>query len=138
MEHSGLCLMNSEVRFFCKQGVRIYKRHFCVAKCLLGQPQTLCVLHPLDAGCAFVPNASITKKDHRGLFPKAGAILGGLCLSGLRFFLGSLFFGEKHLYILLCFHQFLHLIPCLAVGWISGFLLRKQCRVFRVQFFYLW
>ena len=36
MEHSGLCLMNSEVRFFCKQGVRIYKRHFCVEKCLLG------------------------------------------------------------------------------------------------------
>lgn len=70
--------------------------------------------------------------------PQTGRILGGLCLSGLRFFLGSLFFSEKHLYILLCFHQFLHLIPCLAVGWISGFLLRKQCRVFRVQFFYLW
>ena len=67
-----------------------------------------------------------------------GRILGVLCLSGLRFFLGSLFFGEKHLYILLCFHQFLHLIPCLAIGWISSFLLRKQCRVFRVQFFYLW
>ena len=67
-----------------------------------------------------------------------GRILGVLCLSGLRFFLGGLFFCEEHLYILLRFHQFLHLVPRLSVGWISGFLLRKQCRVFRVQLFYLW
>ena len=67
-----------------------------------------------------------------------GRILGVLCLSGLRFFLGGLFFCEKNLYILLCFHQFLHLITRLAVGWISSFLLRKQCGVFCVQFFYLW
>ena len=44
-----------------------------------------------------------------------GRILGVLCLSGLRFFLGGLFFYEKNLYILLCFHQFLHLITRLAV-----------------------
>ena len=35
-----------------KQGFCLYKRHFCVAKCLLGCAQTPCVLHPLDAGCA--------------------------------------------------------------------------------------
>ena len=67
-----------------------------------------------------------------------GRILGVLCLSGLRFFLGDLFFCEEHLYILLSFHQFLHLITRLAVGWISSFLLRKQCGVFGIQFFYLW
>ena len=63
-----------------------------------------------------------------------GRILGVLCLSGLRFFLGGLFFCEEHLYILLRFHQFLHLVPRLSVGWISGFLLRKQCRVFILAF----
>ena len=31
---------------------------FCVAKCLLGGAQTPCVLHPMDAGCAFLRNAS--------------------------------------------------------------------------------
>ena len=54
------------------------------------------------------------------------------------FSLVAFFFYEKNLYILLCFHQFLHLITRLAVGWISSFLLRKQCGVFCVQFFYLW
>lgn len=50
-----------------------------------------------------------------------GRILGVLCLSGLRFFLGGLFFCEEHLYILLRFHQFLHLVPRLSVGWIIIF-----------------
>ena len=36
-----------------------YKRHFCVAKCLLGCAQTPFVLHRADAGCAFFRNASI-------------------------------------------------------------------------------
>ena len=43
-------------------GVRIYKCHFCFAKCLLGCAQTPFVLHRADAGCAFVPNTFITKK----------------------------------------------------------------------------
>ena len=67
-----------------------------------------------------------------------GRILGVFCLAGLRFFLGVFFLGEEQLYILLCFFQFLHFIPCLTVGWISSFLLRKQCGVFGIQFFYLW
>lgn len=84
-----------------------------------------------------MPNASITKKNTEDS-PRAGAILGVLCLSGLHFFLGSLFFCEEHLDILLCFHQLLHLIPRLAIGRIGSFLLRKQCGVFCVQLFYLW
>ena len=35
------------------------------SKCLLGCAQTPCVLHPVDAGCAFVPNAFITKRRDR-------------------------------------------------------------------------
>ena len=35
----------------CKQCLRIYKDHFCVAKILVGKSQTL-ELHPLDAGLA--------------------------------------------------------------------------------------
>ena len=45
-----------------KQGFCLYKRHFCVAKCLLGCAQTPFVLHRADAGCAFVLNTFITKK----------------------------------------------------------------------------
>ena len=65
-------------------------------------------------------------------------ILGVFCLTSLRFFLGVFFLGEEQLHILLCFFQFLHFIPCLTVGWICCFLLRKQCSVFGIQFFYLW
>ena len=32
------------------------------SKCLLGCAQSPIVLHRADAGCAFVPNTSITKK----------------------------------------------------------------------------
>ena len=63
MEHSGLCLMNSEVRFFCKQGSCLYNCSFCFAKCLLENTQT-CELHPLDAGCAI---ASLKEKTPRHL-----------------------------------------------------------------------
>ena len=65
-------------------------------------------------------------------------ILGVFCLTSLQFFLGVFFLGEEQLHILLCFFQFLHFIPCLTVGWICCFLLRKQCSVFGIQFFYLW
>lgn len=40
-----------------KQGVCLYKRHFCFAKMLVGNSQTLCDLHRTAAGCAFLPNA---------------------------------------------------------------------------------
>ena len=66
-----------------------------------------------------------------------GRILGVLCLSGLRFFLGDLFFCEEHLYILLSFHQFLYLIPCLAVLRVRRFLFCQQLSVFDIQFLYL-
>lgn len=62
-----------------------------------------------------------------------GRILGVFCLAGLRFFLGVFFHGEEQLHILLCFFQFLHFIPCLTVGWICCFLLRKQCSVFGME-----
>jgi hypothetical protein len=37
---------------------------------LLGCAQTPFDLHRVDAGCAFVPNTSITKKDSLGLSHK--------------------------------------------------------------------
>jgi len=40
------------------------------SKCLLGCAQTPFDLHRVDAGCAFVPNTSITKKDSLGLSHK--------------------------------------------------------------------
>lgn len=45
------------VRSASKQGLRIYKDHFCVAKRLLGDTQTL-ELHPMDAGLAS-PNEKV-------------------------------------------------------------------------------
>ena len=56
-----------------KQGFCLYKRHFCVAKCLLGCAQTPFVLHRTDASYAFVPNAFITKRrDRPEFFSKEG------------------------------------------------------------------
>ena len=113
----------SSMTLYQQAGHSYIQMPFLRCKMLVGiVPNPLCTA---SAGCRLriCAKCFYNEKDHRGLSQKAGAILGGLCLSGLRFFLGSLFFGEKHLYILLCFHQFLHLIPRLAVGWISGFLL---------------
>ncbi len=62
-----------------------------------------------------------------------GKILGVFCLAGLRFFLGVFFLGEEQLHILLCFFQFLHFIPCLTVGWVSGFFLGQQLCELRIQ-----
>ena len=44
-----------------------------------------------------------------------GRVLGGIRLSGLRFFDGVLFFRKKSFYVFLSPNQFLHLVPCLAV-----------------------
>lgn len=52
-----------------------------------------------------------------------GRVLGGIRLSGLRFFDGVLFSREKSFHVFLCPNQFLHLVPCLAVVRVSGFLL---------------
>ena len=52
-----------------------------------------------------------------------GRVLGGIRLSGLRFFDGVLFLCKEQLHILLRPQQRLHLLPCLAVVRVSGFLL---------------
>ena len=52
-----------------------------------------------------------------------GRVLGGIRLSGLRFFDGVFFSREKSFHVFLCPNQFLHLVPCLAVVRVSGFLL---------------
>ena len=52
-----------------------------------------------------------------------GRVLGGIRLSGLRFFDGVLFLCKKSFYVFLCPNQFLHLVPCFAVVRVSGFLL---------------
>ena len=138
MEHSGLCLMNSEVRFFLQAGRSYIQTPFLRCKMLVGiVPNPLCTA---SAGCRLriCAKCFYNEKKNTEDSPRAGAILGVLCLSGLHFFLGSLFFCEEHLDILLCFHQLLHLIPRLAIGRIGSFLLRKQCGVFCVQLFYLW
>ena len=49
-----------------KQCFRLYKNTFCVAKCLLGYAQPLCVLHPLDAGCA-IASLKVDRKVHHDL-----------------------------------------------------------------------
>ena len=49
-----------------KQCFRLYKNTFCVAKCLLGCAQPLCVLHPLDAGCA-IASLKVDRKVHHDL-----------------------------------------------------------------------
>lgn len=52
-EHIHLyCSLKRQAVHLCAQML------FCVAKCLLGGAQTPCVLHPMDAGCAFLRNAS--------------------------------------------------------------------------------
>ena len=51
-----------------------------------------------------------------------GRVLGGIRLSGLRFFDGVLFSREKSFHVFLCPNQFLHLVPCLATGVLVEFL----------------
>ena len=62
-----------------------------------------------------------------------GRVLGGIRLSGLRFFDGVLFFRKKSFYVFLSPNQFLHLVPCLAVVRVSGFLLGQQFWGLRLQ-----
>ena len=50
-------------------------------------------------------------------------LLGGIRLSGLRFFNGVLFLRKKAFHVFLCPNQFLHLISCLAVVRVGSFLL---------------
>ena len=49
-----------------------------------------------------------------------GRVLGGIHLSGLRFFDGVLFSRKKSFHVFLCPNQFLHLVPCLAVVRVSS------------------
>ena len=85
-----------------------------------------------DAGCASVPNTSITKKDSLGLFHK-GRILGYLRLSGLHFFSATLFLCKEQFYIFLCSKKLLHFFFRLAIVWVARFLFCQQLGIFRVQ-----
>ena len=62
-----------------------------------------------------------------------GRVLGGIRLSSLRFFDGVLFSRKKSFHVFLCPNQFLHLVPCLAVVRVSGFLLGQQFCKLRIQ-----
>ena len=62
-----------------------------------------------------------------------GRVLGGIHLSGLHFFDGVLFSRKKSFHVFLCPNQFLHLVPCLAVVRVSGFLLGQQLCKLRIQ-----
>ncbi len=55
-----------------------------------------------------------------------GRVLGGIRLSGLRFFDGVLFFRKKSFHVFLCPDQFLHLVPCFAIVRVGCFLLSQQ------------
>ena len=85
-----------------------------------------------DAGCAFVPNTSITKKDSLGLFHK-GRILGYLRLSGLHFFSATLFLIEEKLNIFLRSKKLLHFFFRFAIVRIACFLFCQQLRIFCIQ-----
>ena len=43
--------------------------------------------------------------------------------------LGVLFLRKEQFHILLCFYDFLHLIPCLSVLWVECFFLGEQSRI---------
>ena len=62
-----------------------------------------------------------------------GRVLGGIRLSGLRFFDGVLFFRKKSFYVFLSPNQFLHLVPCLAVVRVRCFLFGQQFCKLRIQ-----
>ena len=85
-----------------------------------------------DAGYAFVPNTSITKKDSLGLFHK-GRILGYLRLSGLHFFSATLFLCKEQFYIFLCTKKFLHFFFRFTIIQVYCFLFCQQLGIFRVQ-----
>ena len=85
-----------------------------------------------DAGCAFVPNTSITKKDSLGLFHK-GRILGYLRLSGLHFFNATLFLCKEQFYIFLCTKKLLHFFFRFAVVRVACLLFCQQLGIFFIQ-----
>lgn len=58
---------------------------------------------------------------------------GNLFLSSLLVLLCWLFLRKKSFYVFLCPNQFLHLIPCLAVVRVGGFLLGQQLCKLRIQ-----
>ena len=87
-----------------------------------------------DAGCAFVPNTSITKKDSLGLFHK-GRILGYLRLSGLHFFSATLFLCKEQFYIFLCTKKLLHFFFRFAIVRVARFLFCQQLGIFCIQLF---
>ena len=99
------------------------------SKCLLGCAQPPFDLHRADAGRAFVPNTSITKKDSLGLSHN-GRILGCHRLSGLCFFDGVLFFCKEQFYVTLRTKKFLHLVFRFTVIRVGCFLFRQQLGIF--------
>ena len=99
------------------------------SNCLLGCAQTPFDLHRADAGRAFVPNTSITKKDSLGLSHN-GRILGCHRLSGLCFFDGVLFFCKEQFYVTLRTKKFLHLVFRFTVIRVGCFLFRQQLGIF--------
>ena len=50
--------------------------------------------------------------------------------------LGVLFLRKEQFHILLCFYDFLHLIPCLSVLWVECFFLGEQSRILCIQVFH--
>ena len=62
-----------------------------------------------------------------------GKLLGGIRLASPAFLGGVLFLRKKAFHVFLCPNQFLHLIPCLAVLRVSGFLLGQQFCELRIQ-----
>lgn len=99
------------------------------SNCLFGCAQTPFDLHRADAGRAFVPNTSITKKDSLGLSHN-GRILGCHRLSGLCFFDGVLFFCKEQFYVTLRTKKFLHLVFRFTVIRVGCFLFRQQLGIF--------
>ena len=61
-----------------------------------------------------------------------GKLLGGIRLASPAF-LGGVLFLRKTFHVFLRPNQFLHLIPCLAVLRVSGFLLGQQLCELRIQ-----
>ena len=62
-----------------------------------------------------------------------GRVLDGIRVSGMLRSEIALVLRKEQLHIFLCFHQLLHLVPCLAVVRVGGFLLGQQFCKLRIQ-----
>lgn len=107
-------------------------------KCLLGTSQTLFKLHPLDAGCAFLRNASILRISKKST-PKADAksTFGVFRLPALLPVRLRCLICKESLDIFLCPQKPLHLLSGLAVFRVDCLLLLEQFSVLSVQLLHL-